>query len=287
MLSSVCSWRPIAGRDDVASQTQHARMAADSPWLREHLYTVCLAHMPRRVLCVTPQHLHTGSCLTPTALHLNSLCMRCSVPARYSVSALAYFSSWFSDSLLKTSIMSAVILRIRGWKQISNHSNLGACGRPASFLLKYCHVSGVYVTNKTGSGFIDWIYWTFIQLLQQFTNHYLTHCRLLPPWHSTGTLLTSNWIVYCIVIWPRVGPQHRKHPLPSNGYMRTHMENTSCNTGSIVACVYCGRCLEMSLLYCWLSICCGHVHRVVLMQWVSCHCIKLDRITMLSKRCCC
>jgi hypothetical protein len=27
------------------------------------------------------------------------------------------------------------------------------------------------------------------------------------------------------------------HPLPSNGYMWTHTENTSCNTGSIVACV--------------------------------------------------
>jgi hypothetical protein len=38
------------------------------------------------------------------------------------------------------------------------------------------------------------------------------------------------------------------------GYMRTHIENTSCKTGSIVACVYCGRCLEMGLLYCWLSV---------------------------------
>jgi hypothetical protein len=27
--------------------------------------------------------------------------------------------------------------------------------------------------------------------------------------------------------------------------MRTHIENTSFNTGSFVACVYCGRCLAM------------------------------------------
>jgi hypothetical protein len=39
----------------------------------------------------------------------------------------------------------------------------------------------------------------------------------------------------------------------------SHIENTSCDTGSIVACVYCGRCLEMGLLYCWLNICCGLV----------------------------
>jgi hypothetical protein len=29
--------------------------------------------------------------------------------------------------------------------------------------------------------------------LQQYTNHYLTHCHLLPTGHSTGTILTSNW----------------------------------------------------------------------------------------------
>jgi hypothetical protein len=28
--------------------------------------------------------------------------------------------------------------------------------------------------------------------LQQFTNHYLTHCNILPTGHSTGTILTSN-----------------------------------------------------------------------------------------------
>jgi hypothetical protein len=32
-------------------------------------------------------------------------------------------------------------------------------------LEKYCHVPGVRVTNKTGFGFDDQIYWTFIQLV--------------------------------------------------------------------------------------------------------------------------
>jgi hypothetical protein len=55
----------------------------------------------------------------------------------------------------------------------------------------------------------------------------------------------------------------KTHPLPSDGYMRTHIENTTRNTGFIVACVYCGRCLEMGLLYCWLRIFCGLVYRAV------------------------
>jgi hypothetical protein len=36
-------------------------------------------------------------------------------------------------------------------------------------------------------------------------------------------------------------------PLPSNGHEEDHIENTSCNTYSIVACAYFGRCLEMGL----------------------------------------
>jgi hypothetical protein len=32
--------------------------------------------------------------------------------------------------------------------------------------------------------------------LQQFTNHYLTHCQLLPTGHSTGTIPNSNCTVY-------------------------------------------------------------------------------------------
>jgi hypothetical protein len=36
-------------------------------------------------------------------------------------------------------------------------------------------------------------------------------------------------------------------PLPSNGHGADHIENASCNTFSIVACAYFGRCLEMGL----------------------------------------
>jgi hypothetical protein len=56
--------------------------------------------------------------------------------------------------------------------------------------------------------------------------------------------------------------------LPSNGYMRTHIENTSCNTGSIVACLHCGSCPAMGLLHCWLHICCGLDHEVAAQQRV-------------------
>jgi hypothetical protein len=59
--------------------------------------------------------------------------------------------------------------------------------------------------------------------LQQFTNHYLTHCHLLQTGHSTGNILTSNWnplyslkyysLLYSILfplIFLRHGP-HGKH----------------------------------------------------------------------------
>jgi hypothetical protein len=36
-------------------------------------------------------------------------------------------------------------------------------------------------------------------------------------------------------------------PVPSNGHGADHIENTSCNTFSISACTYFGRCLEMGL----------------------------------------
>jgi hypothetical protein len=38
---------------------------------------------------------------------------------------------------------------------------------------------------------------------------------------------------------------------------------TAKKTHSIVACVYCGRCLEMGLLYCWLRICCRLLYRSI------------------------
>jgi hypothetical protein len=36
-------------------------------------------------------------------------------------------------------------------------------------------------------------------------------------------------------------------PLSSNGHGADHIQNNSCNTVSVVACAYCGRCLEMGL----------------------------------------
>jgi hypothetical protein len=38
--------------------------------------------------------------------------------------------------------------------------------------------------------------------LQQFTNHCLIHCHLLPTGHSTATILTSNWteLHYSVVL---------------------------------------------------------------------------------------
>jgi hypothetical protein len=47
--------------------------------------------------------------------------------------------------------------------------------------IKYCHVSGVCVTNKTGFGFDGRIYWTFIQLVT--------------PVHKSvsDTLTSSDW----------------------------------------------------------------------------------------------
>jgi hypothetical protein len=77
----------------------------------------------------------------------------------------------------------------------------------------YCHVSGVCVTNKTGFGFNDQIYWI------TRVHKSLTGCHVLPTGHSTGTVLISNWTAnYCwlFVIYPRIGPHHRKHPFPSN-----------------------------------------------------------------------
>jgi hypothetical protein len=63
--------------------------------------------------------------------------------------------------------------------------------------------SGVCLTDKTGFGFNDRIYWTFIQLVTTLrTNHSLTQCHLIPTGHSTGSDLTSNWTaLYSVVLF--------------------------------------------------------------------------------------
>jgi hypothetical protein len=90
---------------------------------------------------------------------------------------------------------------------------------------------------------------------------FLLDCRGLAPfWFSDFNLFSTTYIVS--------RRTHIKYPLPRNGYMRTHIESTSCNTCSIVAYVYCGRCIAMGLLCFWFRICCGLAYRVDPWQWI-------------------
>jgi hypothetical protein len=78
----------------------------------------------------------------------------------------------------------------------------------AKMFKRYCRILWICVTYKTGFRFEDWIYWTYTQLLQHFTNHCLW-LDTLDFWPH----FSSDWtVIYCwfLVAWPRVGPR-RKH----------------------------------------------------------------------------
>jgi hypothetical protein len=66
-------------------------------------------------------------------------------------------------------------------------------------------------------------------------------------------------VLYCYVF---LGTCFSSHCLAMS-MARAHIENTSCNTFSLVACMYCGCSLAMGLIYCWLRICCGLVYQVI------------------------
>jgi hypothetical protein len=71
-----------------------------------------------------------------------------------------------------------------------------------SIWLMYCHVSGDCVTNKTGFGFDDRIYWTFVQLVTTSSQINIWQTVIFfRTGHSTGTILTSSWTpLYSVVL---------------------------------------------------------------------------------------
>jgi hypothetical protein len=83
-------------------------------------------------------------------------------------------------------------------------------------LSTYCHIFGVYVTNKTGFGFDDRIYWTFVQLATAFykslssTGHSLLLTTLLFQLNCQ-LLFASRYIA-------SGRTTQKTHPLPTNGY---------------------------------------------------------------------
>jgi hypothetical protein len=135
----------------------------------------------------------------------------------------------------------------------------------------------------TGSGLNDWIYWRLLVQFLWITINYNRSNKWMPKTRSililtlrpTSELPASELDSYnhfartlqkhSLYCWPTLFsaplPSKRyltvlrvcfwgnvfSHPLPNNGHGADHIENISCNTFSIVACTYFGRCLEMGL----------------------------------------
>jgi hypothetical protein len=93
--------------------------------------------------------------------------------------ASALFSQVRLNYLLKSEI------NMKFWAMQNNTKKYRCIMHTSAFHFTYCHLSEVYVTNKTGFGFDGRIYWTFLQLV--------TTVHKLLSVHSTGTILTSVW----------------------------------------------------------------------------------------------